>query len=226
MEIERENPTKAENFKNLDKKLYWIFGIMLAVIVIFLLNLTWTGSPGEFEYEGIKFQTQMLGKIPLYQLAYKTNKIAPVSGSAVVNTMSKTTVNILLRNDPRDIENIPVEGKIEYLPVNKKIYIVVSESSELLCDYSPIAMGQLSSFLGQNGFKMGVGISDEAKAEEQNMDYITCADYPNNMVLSFEAGDETKIIREGNCYTIIVTDCEILPAAERFIVQSLLDSRQ
>ncbi|MBU0907411.1 MAG: hypothetical protein KKD18_02515 [Nanoarchaeota archaeon] len=226
MEIEKDEPSAQEKLSKIDKQLYWIFGIMVLVIAIFLVRVYWAEDTGVIKYDGITFQKQMLGEIPLYQFAYSTNKIAMVSGRAVA-TSSKATVNMYLRNNPLDLRDIPVEGgKIEYLPVDKKIYIVLSASPDLLCDYGPIAMGQLSSFLNQNGFKMGVGISDEDKAKEQNMDYVTCEEYQDNMVLSFEAGSETKIIRNGNCYTLMVSDCRILPVAEKFIVQTLVDAKE
>lgn len=228
MDIEKEHPEKSEKKEQKEHLIYWLLGIMLFIIAAFLVtNFANFGAEesGGIKYQGLTFSKQSLGEIPLYQHTYLTNRITPVTGSAIT-TQSQIRVNMLFRNDPRELDYILANDEIEYLPVDKRIYIAMSPSEELLCPYGTIAMGQLSSFLTQNGFKLGVGISDEVKAEEQNTNYVTCETNPDNMVLLFESGEKTEIIREGNCYTLMVSDCEILPVAEKFIIQSLIDSRE
>jgi len=43
--------------------------------------------------------------------------------------------------------------------------------------------------------------------------------------LLLRTGEETRINRNGLCYYIDVADCEILPAIEKFIVQSIIDAK-
>jgi hypothetical protein len=224
MEKEKE-PTKKEKSSLMDKQLYWAFGIMVVIIAAFLIGSYVRPNPNSFEYNGLKFEKQMLGNIPLYKTTYFTEKTIRTTGD-VINTGESTAVNILLRSDPREIDDIPVEGEIEFLPREYFVYMTVSSSPDLLCEYSLIAMAQISSFLTQNGFKPKAGVSDEQAAQEQDLDYITCENHPERMVISLEAGDENKIVRDGNCYTIYVANCEILKPTEKFIIQSILDAKE
>jgi len=208
-----------------DKELYWIFGVMVAAIALFLVGFSFVKESNSFDYQGLDFQKEMLGNIPLYKHTYLTEKIVRTTAQ-IVRTGDASAVTILLRNDPRKLKNIPIEGKIEYLPVEHFVYITVDSSPELLCDYSTIAMAELSSFMTQNGFAAKAGISDEAAAEEQNLDYISCENYPDKMVISFKSGDSPSVVREGNCYTITVADCDILAPTEKFIIQSILDAKE
>ncbi|MFH1802154.1 MAG: hypothetical protein ABH864_01745 [archaeon] len=225
MEIEKEESTREEKVSKMDRELYWVFGVMVVLIAAFLVGYAIRPDPNTFDHNGLDFKKQMLGNIPLYKYTYFTdNRMATASGN-VINTGEQAAVNVLLRNNPRE-NNVPVEGKIEYMEREKFVYITMSSSPDLLCEYGTIAMAELASFLSQNGFVPKAGISDETTAEEQGIDYVTCENHPDRMVISFEAGDENKVVREENCYTITVSDCEILLPTEKFIVQSILDAME
>lgn len=224
MEIKKEKKTKKEKISKTDRELYWVFGIMVVLIVTFLVGYIIRPNPNSFEYSELNFEKQMLGNIPLYKYTYFTEKVITTTGS-IIKTGEQTAVTVLLRNDPRE-NDVPVDGKIEYLQREKYVYITMSASPDLLCEYGAIAMAELSSFLTQNGFRPKAGISDEATAEEQSFDYITCENHPDRMVISFEAGDENSVVREGNCYILTVADCDILLSTEKFITQSIIDAKE
>jgi hypothetical protein len=219
---EEEAAKKTENkpIKE-DKELYWILGAAIVVVALFLIFLSFRSSLGSFDYQGLQFEKTKFGDIPIYKYTYFSDKVIRTTGS-VVRTNQTSRVTVLLRNDPRSLD-IPVEGKIEYLQREQFVYVTVN--SDLLCEYSQIAMADLSSFLSQNGFQLRAGVSNEAEAQAQNLGYITCEAHPDRMVISFEAGDEDKVTREGNCYTITVADCDILPPTEKFIIQSIIDAK-
>ncbi len=215
---EEKSPAKAGG------EIYWIFGVMLAIIAISLIGFFLINQTGSIEYEGLTFEKEMLGNISFYKHTYLTEKVVRATFQ-VIRTGEATAVEVVMRNDPRNLKGIPVRGKIEYLPLENPVYITIDSSPGLLCEYSPIAMHELSAFLIQNGYMVKAGVSDELTAEEQNLDYITCEDLPDRMVISYKTGDSPSIVREGNCYTITVADCNILAPTEKFIIQSLVDAR-
>jgi len=218
---QREQKTSSKT----DKELYWVLGVMVAAIAVFLVGFTLLKESDSFNYNGLDFQKEMLGNIPLYKHTYLTERVTRTTGQ-VVRTGDASSVAILLRNDPRRLEDIPVEGKIEFLSVEQTIYISVNSAPELSCDYSPIAMHELSSFFTQNGFAAKAGISNETMAEENKIDYITCENRPDRMVISFASGDSPSIVRNGNCYILTVANCDILAPTEKFIIQSIIDAKE
>jgi hypothetical protein len=223
-----KQPTEEKDKKissKIDRELYWVFSIMVLAIAIFLVGFVLTKESKSFDYNGLDFQKEMLGNIPLYKHTYLTEKISRTSAQ-VIRTGDASNVIILLRNDPRKLDVIPVEGKIEYLPVEQYVYITFDTSPELLCEYGSIAMAELSSFLTQNGFVAKAGVSNEATAKEQNLSYITCENHPERMVISLRAGDKPSVVRNGNCYTLSVANCDILAPTEKFIVQSIIDAKE
>ena len=218
---QREQKTSSKT----DKELYWVLGVMVAAIAVFLVGFTLLKESNSFNYNGLDFQKEMMGNIPLYKHTYLTERVTRTTGQ-VVRTGDASSVAILLRNDPRRLEDIPVEGKIEFLSVEQTIYISVNSAPELSCDYSPIAMHELSSFFTQNGFAAKAGISNETMAEENKIDYITCENRPDRMVISFASGDSPSIVRNGNCYILTVANCDILAPTEKFIIQSIIDAKE
>lgn len=225
MKVEIEEPQNNKQKKTNEAPFYWILGSMLFIIALSLVALTLKGEANSFDYEGLDFKKEMFGNIPIYKHTYLTEKFVTTAGN-VIGTGKARTVTLQLRNDPRELEDIPVEGRIEFLEREKRIYITFDSSEGLLCDYSPIAAHQLSLFLKQNAYNVKAGTSDEEASQERELDYITCENRPERMVISFVSGDETTIERQDNCYTITVANCEILPAAEKFIIQALVDARE
>ncbi len=217
----QKNPVKK--LSKADKELFWVLGVMLVLILIFLISSSVFKSMKNFEYNGLSFSKEMFGEIPLYKHTYFTDTAVKSLTGAIIRSSEARTVTVLLRNDPRT-NTIQVEGKIEFPPREKFIYITFN-SSGILCEYSNVAMASLGSFLNQNGFTVKAGSADEADAKTNNLDYVTCENRPNNMVLLLQQGSETSIIRQGNCYIINIADCEILPAVEKFIIQSILDAK-
>ncbi|MBU0466489.1 MAG: hypothetical protein KJ718_04000 [Nanoarchaeota archaeon] len=214
----------AKKSSKADKELYWVLGVMLGLILIFFASSAIFKSTKSFEYQGLKFTKERFGEIPLFKYFYSTDRTTTPTTGSVIGSKGTSTVTVLLRNDPRK-NNIPVDGEIEYLKKGEFIYATLN-STGLLCEYSNVAMASLGAFLNQNGFKVKGASVDEADAEANGLDYITCENKPDRMVLLFQQGEKTSITREGNCYITNVANCEILPAVEKFIVQSVLDAKE
>jgi len=220
---EKEKKSKKQN---LDKQFYWVLGTMVFLIAAFLVSFGIGQKANEFEHEGLQFKEEMFGEIQLYRHDYFTERIGRTSTGQIVNTGEAKNVIVYLRNDPREL-TVPVEGKIEYLPKGKFIYITFS-SEGLFCEYSNVAIANLINFLSSNSFVAKAAASDEQAAEESELQHITCENRPDHMVLSFQGAEETSIVREEdtNCYRINVANCEVLEAVDQFVVQSLIDARE
>ncbi len=217
-------PTQKESsVSKKSKELYWIFGIMFAVIIIFLVASAYFKSSSNFEYEGLSFTKENFGEIPLYRYSYTTDSMIKSVTGQIVSSGSTKPVAVLLRNDPRE-NNVPVTGKIEYLPREKFVY--VSLGSGLFCEYSTVALANLQIFFSQNGFTVRPATQNETESNETNLQYVNCENRPDNMVLMLQGGEESSIVRNNNCYIITAADCDVLSATEKFIIQSIIDAKE
>jgi len=199
------------------RELYWILGVMVGLIIIFFLASSVFQSFRTFTYEGLTFSKEFLGEIPYYRYSYNS-KITP-------NAINPTPINLVLRIDPRE-NTIPIDGEIEF-PYGNIIYITVSGEGITQCPYSTLSIGSMGSFLASNGLSIKGATQNETEAEEFNLLHVTCDTFPGAPTIAIQSGEETRITRDENrCYTIEVADCEILPAVEKLMVQSLLDARK
>lgn len=208
--------------KNSDNQLMWIFGIMVGIVAIFLISYSFFQGSKSFNYNGLEFTKEQFGDVLFYKYSYNTD--GPTITGSAINTEGLQQVHLLLRTDPRE-NLVPVDGKIEYLPRGKFVYISIN-STGLLCEKSTIAIANLASFLSQNGFHPQPGVPDASEAEETNITHVTCENRPNNMVIRLQSGDESSIVRNDNCYTITIADCDIITPTEKFIVQSVIDAKE
>lgn len=217
---EKENVPK----KKLEKETIWIVGIMIGLVVLFAVSFYFFESLKNFEYEGLSFTKEKFGDIPLYHYYYFTD-LGAITGSAVDVGKSKK-IEVYLRNDPRE-NNVSYEGSDVEFYRRRFVYIGLNGTGLLECPYSTIAVASLSGFLAQNGFatRAGTVLEEEANNETQ-LKYVTCEKYPEHPVIILQAGDETKIVRENNCYTITAANCEILEAVEKFEVRALVDAKK
>jgi len=197
-----------------DKQLYWVFGIMIGLIVIFLIAHSVFASLNHFEYEGLSFTKEKFDKLIVYHYYYYFDDPA--------GNMYK--YNLFLRNDPRE-NDVPVfGGKISY-PKEKFVYIGINSTGITECERNSVAIASLSNFLADNLFEIKGGLVDENEAENNSLDHVSCEKHPDRATIVVQSGEETRIDIEGLCYTLTVSDCEILEAVEKFEVQSILDAK-
>ncbi len=208
---------KKDKETNIDKGIKRYLPLIIALVVLALvfvaLYYAFAGI-GKVKYEGLVFMKQKYGSLEVYTYTYKT-----------INEDGRVAENaIYLRTDPRE-NKIPVEGEIIY-PEGKTVLISINATNLTECEDNAIAVATLSSFLVANGLVIKGGTPDKQEAEENDQNYITCGKYPANTVISIRAADKTEITRTGLlCYNVNVANCEIMPAVEKFILQSILDSR-
>lgn len=221
-ELQKEAQSKS------DKRLYWILGSLAGLVVVFLAASSFFSSLGSIEYEGLTFTKEKFGDIPLFKYYFYANPTSSITGQVIGQPR---LVTVFLRNDPRQNE-VPVEGEIEfprkvmYAESEDPIYLAINSTGLTECEDTTIALAGLASFLSQSGMQIEGAVVDEEEALEGNVPYVTCESRPDDAVIIFQAGSETKIVNEDeNCHTITVANCEALDATEKFIVQSLLDAR-
>lgn len=213
--IIKEKETKID--KNIKKYIPFAIGIgVLAVIfiVLYLLGQIFQDT-GKIEYKGLTFIREKYGEVIVYHYSYLTE----------MSDGTTKQINVLLRGNPKE-SKVPIEGKIIY-PIGRAVYLSINQSGLENCEYDAVALGAYSMFLANNGFFIKAGTPNKDEAEEKNQSYVTCEKYPNNMVLSLRAANESKIALEGNlCYNLDINGCDTLPVMEKFIVQSILDAKE
>lgn len=211
--VEKENNSKEKSSK---KELFILTSTMVGLIIVFIIASGYFQGLNSFEYEGLTFKKDKFDQIEFYLYSY-TSILTP-------SATRTNAVNLVLRIDPRE-NNVPVEGDIE-LPYGSPIYIGINSTGIVGCDYSTLSLASLSSFLASNGFNVIAGSVDEAEAEANELEVVSCEKYPDSAVLIVQSGEESKITRDGNCYTLIANSCEILPVVEKFAVQSIIDAKE
>ena len=223
--MENKDSPKSEEkkTKKQDNELYWVLGVMVGLIAIFLVASSVVQSFSKVEYNGLTFTKEKLGDIQLFKYYYVTDKT--VATGKVVDNAQLEPVIIYLRTNPNENE-VPINGGKISFPRGKKVWVGIGDDLES-CKYSPIAVSSVSSFISQNGFAHEAGLTDKTEAEENDLAHVECSVYPNNPVIILKKGDETAVnIINENCYEIVANDCEILPASEKFIVQTILDAKE
>ena len=214
--MEEETRKKKDRDTKLDKKLRklapFLLGLVLLAVIFIALLYLFHGF-GKINYEGLSFTKERFGEVIVYHYSY----LMPVNATKI------KAIDVYLRGNPRE-NTVPVEGKIVY-PAGKVVYIGINSSGLNECEDSMIALSELTQFILANNIEIKVGNADKAEANRTNSSYIPCSHYPKNMVIILKSGGETRISRDDLCYTIEVANCEILPALEKFILQSIVDAK-
>ena len=195
-----------------NKELYWVLGTMIVLIIVFVVSYFIFSSAKNFEYKGLTFTKEKLGKIDLYHYFYYFD-----------NKGKTYQYNLYLRKDPRK-NNVPITGNIVFSR-GKFTYLSINGTGLVKCEDSTIAIAGLSNLLSSNFITIKVSTPDEEEAELNNLTYANCETHPERVTILIQEGSETKIEKEGMCHVISVANCEILEAIEKFEVQSILDAK-
>lgn len=210
-----KKPKRITKERRLEKELLGILLFLGVLIVIFVSASSYFKSLNNFEYEGLTFQKQRLGEIPVFLYSYFFK----------ANTGQLINYKLYLRHDPREVGNIPIEGDSISFKKGKVIFISVGSEELQQCQYGVLAVAGISSFLKDNQFTVSGGESDFWNAGLKRQDWVTCKNHAGNPVIEIFSGNETRIDIENDCYKIQVNDCQVLEAVERFEVQTILDSK-
>ncbi len=197
--IETEKPASPEQIKKEKKIFFNIMAVMIGLVLFFLVFYFMSYYTTHFEYQGVKFEVVKMGQLTFYKTSLPVNY-----------QNSKADYNFYLRNDPRRLGNVEFDGEI-----NLKQNMVFEMTDSFNCNGDGvISIANLQNLYNLVGTKM---IRDEN---------ATCDIQGRYMFLQINEGNETKITEyglNGGCYNIEVNNCEILPATEKFMLETFID---
>ncbi len=197
-----------------EKQLKYVVITMIAIVVVALVVYYWVQESKRFEYGGIKFEEIDSNKIKMYQGKIP---IKDAGGNLVAN------YNIFLRNDPRELDDIAVNGSIRFMP---NVVASLAPEAERDCSDNGIAGANFFGFLKSAGLKTLLAYNNQRYAEERNASYAVCRQNVGYTLVSIVKGSENKITQNSqDCYTLEFKDCDILKVVERFIVASYAQSK-
>jgi len=191
------------------KQLFWFFGTIIVVFLVFLGVYLYVQSLNKTEFVGVDWYKENDGGI----ISYHTRVPKMYNGEFFGYH------NIYLRNDPSE-NNIPSEVNISFYST-----VVVSQSVEVLnCRNSVLvssALGQITS-LFPFVKNVTIALSDEKDANDYSLPYANCEteEGKENTVFLVRMANETSVEMKGDsCYIINVGKCEDnLIATEKFVI--------
>ncbi len=207
-ELESRIKKQIENHNKLLKGILVAIGILVIVFfaVVFFIN-----STKSFNYKGVEFvKEEYCDAGPCLEL-YKTSIPVVYQDSATGNAVN-ADYNIWLRNNPEELESVPVKGNITF----RKNMVIDVNTDDLFCEGDwNIALGNLQ--------KLEVfGMKFIAKNESEIKVYLPAKDY---MYVNIMKGNETSIEQvNDNTYNMNVANCEILKATERLMLEAFVQA--
>ena len=183
------------------KTILIILGVIL--VLLFLAIYFWQPSQNSdyfFKYNGFQFQQDQNG----YKLTlYINNQNVP----AIVH----------LREDPRTLENIPVEGNVQVLRTKQQIYVTLDPYANLT-GKTNIGALEIDAIL-DNPYLFSIPVSSAFTVPFANATVKTCADVnATEGVILLQTGEETLIRETQGCITVQgVTEEDIIRASDRLI---------
>ncbi len=207
-----EDLQKLQN-KQIKWAVFLMIGIILLIILVPYINKNFINK---FSYKGLEFQKTQLGDLYFYSTRFPVvSATGQVTGNYAVN----------LRNDPRDLDSIPVnvtKNEIKFAKIGGRrygpAYISFNPSMDT-CEDSSIAVFTLAGFLRDSGLNVKTAVNDQDYAKENDLEYRDCSSSSTDTVIFIDDGDKTAINELGpNCYEIIFNECKILEGTERFML--------
>ena len=196
-EVPSEQQIKKENkiFKNI---IVAMIGFALMFFVVYLI----VTSMGKFEVDGVKFQIVKEGKLILYKTSI------PV----IYNSTNKN-YDFYIRTDPRTLKKeVPLVGNITF----RKNLVLDITTKDLFCEGDwTISLENTRNLYTLLGFSV--------LAKNKTLDKLDYQPESQYMFVTINQGNQTEI-REitGNSYDMNVTNCEILPAFERLMLEGFI----
>tara|TARA_Y100000310_G_scaffold201978_1_gene202049 strand:- start:1837 stop:2520 length:684 start_codon:yes stop_codon:yes gene_type:complete len=196
--------------KSLGKVAVVLF-LILAVVILFLI---WSSSSKMdklyFEYNGVKFTPNTATGVG-YKLEVYVNE-------------AQFPVIMSVRNSPKNIEDISIDGVVarEMIEYKSQIYVTINPE-ENLTGKTTVAAKEIDYFI-ENPFLYDIPVNSAfmsaivGSAAEQVIK--TCADsVGDTTVIWLRLGDETAVFEENGCLVVQGTDeMELIMAADRLVL--------
>ena len=196
--IEEEKSASNEQMKKERSIFMKLTVIMTGLVLFFLAFYLMSYFTNHIEVQGVNFEIVKMGQL----IFYKTSLPTMYNGT-------KADYNFYLRTDPRKLVNIPFDGSIS-LSSN----MVLNMTDDFNCNGDGrIAVANVQNLYSFLGVKM---IRDEN---------ASCDPQGRYMFLRITGGNKTEISEygiSGGCYNMEVNNCEILPATEKFMLDTLI----
>lgn len=174
----------------------FLIGVGILIAAVFLVMFIFN-SINNFEYKNVKFETVREGDLTLYRTSLP-----------VIYQGQKTDYNFYLRNDPRELKEIPFQREL-----NLRDNLVINSTGDFNCQGDGIiAIANLINLYKISGINV---LKDEN---------ATCDASGRYMFVRLQPGNETSIEKFGPaCYNININNCEILEGTERFMIESFVE---
>lgn len=192
-EVEVKKDQEKKQSKLLSIILFTLGFILLGTIFLYL----YSDSVDKFEYRGLDFQRIRENQITFYHTSF-----------LIYEGKKEITYNVYLRKNPKVLDQVPFEN--EKLKLNE--ILVLNMTGDFKCDgYGVIAVANMVNIL------KGIGV------ETINDPEATCDLEERYSYMNIQEGNETKIVQYGPaCYEVYVSNCEILEATEKFLLEVLV----
>ena len=202
-EIKDTEKVSSGKMNQENKQLKRIF-FVIAIFALFFVGIFISiNSAKSFDYQGVKFYVDkqtMVGKT-IYRTSLPVNSGIKVTGGAVFADYS-----FYLRNDPRTLKNLPIEGELTLMK-----NVVMNFTGDFKCEGKGIiAVANLINVLE---------ILDATIIKDET---AICDSEGKYTFLQIQIGDETSIEQFGpSCYNLNINNCEVLEVTEKYIVELL-----
>ena len=196
----KSGPEKKGRLGRQGRQVIALFAVLILVLAAFIVSYNLFKSSSSFKYGDFK--------------VYKTRQGTTVDFYFIpVKTSSKNSFSIMMRNDPRKIENIMMNSSsIMWGSITK---VIVTTNENYTSD-AAIASGEIGRF------SSGIGLNTSYALTSPLGDYpaITCQNATKaTRVIDLRLGNQTRVYGEGYC---IVAEGEDYPsmikAAERLMI--------
>lgn len=199
--IEKGKEIKKDNYDVQIK----IAIIIMIVIIGSIFAVQWAVQRSRtFEFWSMKFYIDKSGPVTYYSTAlnyvYK-DKVLPFV--------------FKLRDNPKEVSKIPFEDEVT---LKKEVFLATSPNMSE-CDDTRITLPDFAINLKAfGGINTKLATTDAEYGKEHSLPVVGCKDAVNKTIILIQEGNETKITKNKDCYTIEVKDCQIQIAFERFVL--------
>jgi len=191
--------------KTSEKQLMIIFAVLGALLLALVIGILYYKSAYEksfFTYHGFDFKRVRNG----YEITLYLNE-------------QQTPRTILLRSDPRRLEDIPLASEAALLTQKKEIFVTINPHDNLT-GVTTIAVLELDKIL-DNPFlyNLPVNASFTEPYPFGGLGVKTCADATDDVaVLWFKVENETRVYEKDGCLIVAgATEDDLIRAADRII---------
>ena len=221
--MEQKQPQKSLKKERVERAAGWFVGAIIASVVLAALILTVKYNTANFEYKG-----------------YDVKKVTP-KGTTATFYVVKVPIRIygatnnyylFLRNDPRELESLEVEGTAREVlldPKPEKVYLTHSPDMENI-SYVGLAMLQVSNVIGMNGvFKIPTtgAVTREIGGRPESINLTkTCSDSSEKvLVIEFRYANKTRVYVDETGWRCVIIEGkdkdELIGAADKTVLALL-----